>query len=152
MAKPWANCTYLVPKDSPYDWWQARWKTLSGELDALEMQARQTGRCSPEMAQFLIENVKQAEIIREAAAMTERWHLDSDTLNGLRTVEIWSIDTIRYWLGLTRKQMARIGVKEEIVPADVVVTVVVPLALPHIECRRHRAWALTVAELISSLA
>lgn len=152
MAEPWANCTYLVPKDSGYDWWQARWERLSGELDALETEARQTGTCSPEMAQFLIENVKLAELTREGFAMTERWHLDCETLDRLRGVERWTIDTISAWLGLSRKQRAKIGLRETFVPPDVVVRVVIPLALPHIESRRHRAWVLTVGEIISSLS
>ena len=152
MAKPWANCTYLVPKISMYDWWQRRWEKVTGELDAQEMEARQTGTCSPEMAQFLIENVKHAEMIREGYAMTERWHLDCETLDRLRGVERWTIDTISAWLGLNRKQRAKIGLKETFVPPDVVVRVVIPLALPHIESRRHRAWVLTVGEIISSLS
>jgi hypothetical protein len=152
MSEPWANCTYLVPKISMYDWWQRRWEKVTGELDALEMEARQTGTCSPEMAQFLIENVKHAEMIREGYAMTERWHLDCETLDRLRGVERWTIDTISAWLGLNRKQRAKIGLKETFVPPDVVVRVVIPLALPHIESRRHRAWVLTVGEIISSLS
>ena len=152
MSEPWANCTYLVPKISMYDWWQRRWEKVTGKLDALEMEARQTGTCSPEMAQFLIENVKHAEMIRESFAMTERWHLDCETLDRLRSVERWTIDTISAWLGLSRKQRAKIGLKETFVPPDVVVRVVIPLALPHIESRRHRAWVLTVGEIISSLS
>lgn len=152
MAKPWANCTYLVPKISMYDWWQKRWERLTGELDALEMEARKTGTCSPEMAQLLIENVKHAEQIREGYAMTERWHLDCETLDRLRGVERWTIDTISAWLGLNPRQRAKIGLRETFVPPDVVVRVVIPLALPHIESRRHRAWVLTVGEIISSLS
>jgi hypothetical protein len=151
MPEPWAGSTYIVPKDPAYDRWHRRWVRLTGELDALEAETRRTGECDAVLAAVLIENVKHAELIREGAAMAERWHMDADTLLRLSAVPEWTIKTISEWLGLDNRQRNKIKLKEVRVPPDVVVRVVVPLVLPHIESRRHRAWVLTVAEIISSL-
>ena len=148
MSEPWANCRYLVPKDSMYDWWHERWKILTTKLDALESEARQTGTCSVEMAQFLIQSVKHAELIREGFAMAERWHLDCKTMDQLMGVQRWTIDAISAWLGLNQTQRDKIGMREAFVPPDVVVRVVIPLVLPHIDNRRHRAWVLTVGDIV----
>lgn len=152
MAKPWDNCRYLVPKHSAYDRWQRRWEELTARLDALEIDTEESGTCDPREATLLIEGVKHTEILRENAAMMDRWDLDPITLSTIGSIKEWSIDTVSHWLGLTAKQRKKMGLRDMKIPPDVVVRVAIPLVLPHITDRRHRAWVLTVGEIVSSFS
>lgn len=152
MTEPWANCRYLVPKDAPYDRWRKRWDELTARLDAVEQETELSGTCDPREVTLLVEGIKHTEILRENAAMMERWDLDPGTLHRIGSIKEWSIDTVSQWLGLTAKQREKMGLKDMKIPPDVVVRVAIPLALPHITCRKHRAWVLTVGEIISAFS
>ena len=152
MPEPWASSTFLFAKDNVYDRWDARWTMLAARLDALERETKATGQCDSVYATYLVESIKHAELIRESAALTERFHVDATTLRRLNEVETWTLDAICSWFGLSKAQRRALDLRGVKFPREVVVRVAIPLVLPHIKSRQHRAWILTLGELLAALA
>lgn len=145
---PRVGSRYVIEKSSSYTWWENQWQSYADRLDAVELEGRRTG--SPDLLQagYLIDCVKNAEAALKHAGLVERWDLSATTLYDLMTVTTWDVDTIRYWLCLPPRVMSKIGITESVVPPDVVSRIVVPLALEQLDDRRHRAWCVTVAEIV----
>ncbi len=142
MAVPWEHASYIVEKAPLYDRWDRRWQELTARLDA---DPGHPGLCG-----VLIEGVRTAEVLRNDAALTERWDLDPPTLSRLMAVQTWDVPTIGHWLGLSERRVRRILKDDGPVPKEALVTAVVPLVLPTVTSRRARAWILTVAELVAA--
>lgn len=148
MGGPWQNATYLVEKNPLYERWDRRWRDVTRRLDDF----RPSGHAVADavMLSVLTDGVKTAELLRNDAALTERWNLDPAALAALMRVQTWDPATIAYWLGLSARQVCRILQGDGPVPKEALVTAVVPMALLKVEERKRRAWILTVAEVVAA--
>lgn len=147
MARPWKHSTYIVEKAPLYDRWNRRWHDLTARLDAF----RPASGCDAVMLSVLGDSVSTAELLRNGAAMAERWDLDPVTLSQLMAVKTWDVESIGYWLGLPElrvRQILKDG--DSPIPKEALVGAVVPLVVPTVESRRARAWILSVAEIIAA--
>lgn len=147
MDAPWKNATYLIEQNPLYDRWDRRWRCLTRRLDAFRPSQDPSDAV---MLAVLIEGVKTAEVLRNDAALVERWDLDPAALARLMRIQTWDAATIAHWLGLSLRQVRRMLRDDGPIPKEALVTAVVPLALPMVEDRRKRAWILTVAEVVAA--
>ena len=101
MGGPWQNATYLVEKNPLYERWDRRWRDVTRRLD--DFQPSGHAVADGVMLSVLTDGVKTAELLRNDAALTERWNLDPAALAALMRVQTWDPATIAYWLRLSAR-------------------------------------------------
>lgn len=146
MEPPWGKSAFIVEKVFNYDRYDAQLQRHTAALEAHEREPTK----NLARIQLLVNAVKTSECLRSAAAMLERWDLDPPTLARLLRVKVWDLPTMAHWLHVGAGRLEEM-LTAPVVPKDVFITVVVPFVVSMVgENRRHRAWILSVAELVAA--
>lgn len=111
---------------------------------------RLTGETNVPLAMFLVRSVKSAEEGIGQSNFTERYDLDTTTLRELMSLQTWDRSAICKWLMIDKKLARSLDLPEQSVSSTLVARIWVPLVLEKTDDRRHRAWLLTVAEILGA--
>jgi hypothetical protein len=137
--------------------WSEFWRVVPGAPSLAVLtplpavpRGRHTGETDLPQAMFLMKGVKSAEEGMSQSNLTERYDLDTTTLRELMSLQTWDRSAICRWLMIDKKLARSLDMPEQSVPATVVARIFVPLVLEKVDDRRHRAWLLTVAEIVQA--